>query len=65
MPKSASPSASLYWRLLSYAFRYKLFFIFSVIGFVLYASAQALLVVTIELFVNQLEGKATEWVSGA
>lgn len=62
MPKSASPSASLYWRLLSYAFRYKLFFIFSVIGFVLYASAQALLVVTIELFVNQLEGKATEWV---
>lgn len=62
MPDMAKSSSSLYSRLLSYAFRYKRFFIYSIVGFVLFAAAQAMLLYTIELFVNQLEGKPTKWV---
>lgn len=63
MPEPAAQSYSLYWRLLSYAMRYKRFFILSIIGFVMFAAAQAMLMRTIELFINLLEGKPTEWVA--
>ncbi len=60
---SAIPARTrdLYPRLLSYAFKYKRYFIISFIGFVLFSSAQSLLLFSTELFINLLEGKPTNW----
>ena len=63
MSANSTRTRDLYPRLLSYAFRYKRFFLISFIGFALFAAAQSLLIFSIDLFVNLLEGKPTEWVS--
>ena len=61
MSATRKSTRELYPRLLSYAFKYKRYFIISFIGFVLFSSAQSALLFTIELFVNLLEGKPTQW----
>lgn len=62
MSESAKRTRDLYPRLLSYAFEYKRYFFISFLGFVLFSTAQSLLLYTIELFINLLEGKPTKWV---
>lgn len=62
IPTSSSKGA--YRRLLSYAARYKSLFVLSVIGFALYATMEALLLRSLEFFVDQLEapGKDPIWI---
>lgn len=62
MSAPSDHSRELYFRLLSYAFEYKRYFVICFIGFVLFSAAQSMLMYTIELFVNLLEGKPTKWV---
>ncbi|MFL0811114.1 MAG: lipid A export permease/ATP-binding protein MsbA [Agarilytica sp.] len=50
----------LYRRLLRYAFNYKLYLILSVFGFVLFSGMEAILVTTIEFFIDRLEGKPSD-----
>lgn len=61
--QSTTSTRELYPRLLSYAFNYKRYFVISFIGFVIFAGAQAILVKAIELFINELQGIPTEWLS--
>jgi subfamily B ATP-binding cassette protein MsbA len=51
-----------YRRLLSYAARFKIYFAISLIGFTLYAAMEAALLRSIELFINTLDNKPTEWL---
>ena len=62
---NATPNSnqSSYPRLLAYAFRFKTFFLLSVMGFALFATMQTLLLRALELFVNLLGGKSTEWTN--
>lgn len=62
MTTQANKKAYLYRRLLKYIFPYKHFLFISVIGFAIFATMEALLMRTIGLFVNTLEGKPTDWV---
>lgn len=62
MSEPSLRTRDLYPRLLSYAFSYKRFFIISFIGFVVFSASQSMLLYTIELFINLLEGKPTRWV---
>ena len=63
MKNSPGNSKELFLRLLSYAFNYKLLFVVSLLGFILYNASQTLLLRSLELLINTLEGKTTEWVS--
>ncbi len=60
MASSAKQNLFLYKRLLGYAFRYRTFFIISIIGFMLFAGMEALMVQLTEFFLNNLEGRPTE-----
>lgn len=50
----------LYRRLLSYAFKYKLFLALSIVGFALFAGMEAALVSTLEYFIDRLEGRESK-----
>ena len=63
MTQTPNQTSVLYRRLLRYIFPYKHYFFISVVGFALFACMEALLVRTVELFLNALEGKPTAWVS--
>jgi len=52
---AATHTRVLYRRLLSYALPYKYFFIISILGFALFAGMEALLIRTIEFFINALD----------
>lgn len=58
-----SKTGTLYLKLLRYCLPYKHFFLISILGFSVFAGMETLLLRTIELFVNTLEGKPTQWVS--
>ncbi len=63
MSDASQRTLDLYPRLLSYALNYKRYFLISFAGFLLFAAMQTLLFKTIELFINLLEGKPTEWIA--
>jgi subfamily B ATP-binding cassette protein MsbA len=62
MSDPQATSLQLYRRLLSYAFKHKIFFAISVFGFALFSASQSALIKSIELFFNHLEGKETDWL---
>ncbi|WP_096085477.1 lipid A export permease/ATP-binding protein MsbA [Agaribacterium haliotis] len=62
MNKPAVNSRELYFRLFSYTSNYKGFFFISFVGFLIFGASQGALIKCIELFLNELEGKPTEWV---
>jgi len=62
MSDTQQTSAQLYRRLLSYAFQYKAYFVLSIIGFALFSGSQSALLFSLELFLNSLQGKETEWL---
>ena len=51
---------NLYRRLLSYAFRYRGYFLLSIIGFALFAGMEATMAMLVEFFLNNLEGRETD-----
>lgn len=61
MKNTSDTSSELYKRLLRYVLPYQHFFYISILGFALFALMEALLLRTIGLFVNTLEGKPTDW----
>lgn len=63
MSATSNHSRELYFRLLSYAFQYKRYFIICFVGFVLFSTAQTLMMHTIALFIDLLEGKPTESIA--
>lgn len=63
MTQTPKNTTALYGRLLRYILPYKHYFFISILGFAMFASMEALLLRTVELFVNALEGKPTTWVS--
>lgn len=62
MTGQPNKSLTLYKRLLRYVLPYKHFFYISILGFAIYALMEAMLLRTVGLFVNTLEGKPTDWV---
>lgn len=63
MTQTPKNTTVLYRRLLRYILPYKHYFFISILGFAIFAGMEALLLRTVELFVNALEGKPTAWVS--
>lgn len=65
MSTPAKPtSVESYKRLLSYAFKYKAYFIISFIGFGVFAAMEAQLINILEYFVDRLEGRPSAPVMG-
>ena len=61
--KAIPNSRELYFKLLSYAFKYKAFFIIGVIGFTVFSAAESMLIMTVEFFFDALEGKSSSRLS--
>lgn len=49
-----------YQRVLRYALQYKLFFVLSIVGFVLFGAMEALIIKTLEFFIDRLEGRESQ-----
>lgn len=65
MSTPAKPtSIESYKRLLSYAFKYKIYFLISFIGFGVFAAMEAQLINILEFFVDRLEGRQSSPVMG-
>lgn len=56
---SAEPTPLLYRRLLTFAFRYRAYFVVSLIGFMLFAGMEATMAMTAEFFLDRLENRET------
>lgn len=58
--ETSKENLALYWRLLQYAFKYRHYFLISILGFMLFAFMEVSLAQLIEFFLNNLKGEPTD-----